>query len=177
VYHYLGAAELAIYSFAMAPVAHAKQFISPIATLGVPKLATRPSQQIDTMLRRRTMTATLFGIGIVITYCVLAYPFFYIFFPKYIDAIPYSQAYSLVLLIQSSILLVSAAIDSRITLVPKPLLYLWNLPSIVLAICAILLIQRLGLWGAIIGQLLALSTTAILSWFVWYSIRTKEHEV
>jgi O-antigen/teichoic acid export membrane protein len=175
IYHYLGAAELAVYAFAMAPVAHAKALISPVTTLGVPKLAHQSSANISSVLTRRTVTATIFGAIIVVAYCILAYPFFYVFFPRYVEAIPYSQVYSLVLAIQASILLVSAAIDSRITLVPKSLLYLWNVPSIVLGLSAVFLIQYFGIWGAIIGQILGLGTTAIVSWYVWNKIKDKVH--
>ncbi len=175
VFHYLGAADLAVYAFALAPVSHAKQFLSPIATLATPKFAQQTNAAIKQWIFKRTLTLALIGAGLTAVYSVLAYPFFYVFLPQYTEAIPYSQIFAISLFLQMSVMLVSAVIDSRVTLIPKRLLYLWNIPSIVVGGSALLLIQPFGILGAIIGQLLGLLCTNLISWFLWYAIRDREH--
>jgi O-antigen/teichoic acid export membrane protein len=175
IYHYLGAAELAVYTFAMAPVTHARSILSMPTTLAVPKIAAQNATEIRTIVSERTPKLTLLGVVLTAAYCVTAIPFYHIFFPQYIDAIPYSLAYSLTILLQVGTALLQAAIDSRPTLIPKRLLYAFNVPSLVIAASAVLLIPVFGVWGAIIGQLLSYASGGVVTWFIWRSIRHKEH--
>lgn len=176
VYHYLGAAELALFAFAAAPVSHARAILNTPTVLAISKMAGHATANVRQVMVKRTAILTLLGAALMLGYCVLAYPFFYLFLPKYIDAVPYSLLFSTTILMQVGISFVAAATDSRATLIPKRLLYLWNLPSIVTATSAILLIQHFGLWGAVIGQVLTYATSCGISVVMWYAIRDKEHE-
>ena len=175
VYHYLGAAELALYAFAMAPVSHARAILNTPTVLAIPKLASQAAVEVRKMLLKRTGILFLLGTGISVAYCLLAFPFYHIFFPKYVDAIPYSLVFSVTILLQVGTALIGAVIDSRATLIPKRMLYLWNIPSIVVATCAVFLIPVFGLWGAIVGQVLSYAISCAITWLMWYTIRDKEH--
>jgi O-antigen/teichoic acid export membrane protein len=177
VYHYLGAAQLAVYSFAMAPVTHARTILDAPSILAIPKLAGQSASNINKILAKRTGILFLLGIVITMGYCLLAFPFYHIFFPKYIDAIPYSLVFSVTIFLQVGGAFVGSAVNSRVTLIPKRLLYLWNIPGIATAASALLLIQRFGLWGAISGQLLSTVSGSVILWIMWYAIRDKEHAV
>jgi O-antigen/teichoic acid export membrane protein len=175
VYHYLGAAELALYTFALAPVTQARALLNTPTALATPKLASQSTAVVGKVLKRRTIILFFIGIALTLGYCILAYPFYYLFFPNYIDAVPFSLVFSLTILMQVTTALLSSVVASRVTLIPKKLLYLWNLPSIVTALCAIFLIQHYGLWGAVIGAVLTHATTSLVYVVQWRAIRHKEH--
>jgi O-antigen/teichoic acid export membrane protein len=175
VYHYLGANELALYTFAMAPVSHARAILNAPIALAVPKLAGQSTTNVRRMVAERTSALFLLGIALTIACCVVAAPFYHVFFPQYVDAIPYSLLFSGTILLQVGNSFVAAAVNSRVTLIPKSVLYLLNIPGIVTAVSALVLIQRFGLWGAMSGQLLACATSSAITWIMWYSIRYKEH--
>ncbi|OGG58870.1 hypothetical protein A2765_00625 [Candidatus Kaiserbacteria bacterium RIFCSPHIGHO2_01_FULL_56_24] len=175
VFHYLGAAQLALYAFAMAPVQHTRTILIPFYSLAVPKLAAQASANLRKTVPRRTGMLFLLGVGIAGAYCILAYPFYHIFFPQYVDAIPFSMLFSLTIVFQLCNAFVGAVVDSRATLIPKRLLYLWNIPSLVVAGSAVFLIPLLGLWGAVIGQVLASAFSTVIILSLWFAIRNKEH--
>ncbi|MEK7509214.1 MAG: oligosaccharide flippase family protein [Patescibacteria group bacterium] len=175
VFHYLGAAELALFAFAMAPVSHLRTIVNTPTILALPKLAGQSTAAIKSILMKRTGVLFILGAGITLAYCLLAYPFYFIFFPQYIEAVPLSLFFSITILLQVGTALVGAAIDSRVTLIPRRLLYLWNIPSIIAAISALLLIKTFGLWGAVAGQVLTYAASCVITWYLWYAIRNKEH--
>lgn len=175
IYHYLGATQLALYTFAMAPVLQARAILNAPTMLAVPKLAGKTTAEIRRLLKDRTIILSLIGTALTLGYCLLAYPFYNIFFYKYIDAVLFSMAFSITILFQVSNGFVGAVIESRTTLVPKHLLYLWNVPGLIIAVCAIFLIPVLGLWGAIIGQILSTACSSALNWVMWSIIRHREH--
>jgi O-antigen/teichoic acid export membrane protein len=175
IYHFLGAAELAVYTFAMAPVTHARTILDGPTNLAIPKMATQRTADVRQMLHQRTKKLVFLGAVLTCCYCILAVPFYHILFHRYIDAIPYSLAYSLTLFTQVATAQLQAVVGSRTTLIPKRLLYIFNTPSVVIAACAVLLIPTFGLWGAIVGQLLSNLSGGFVTWFIWRSIQNKEH--
>jgi O-antigen/teichoic acid export membrane protein len=64
VYHYLGAAELALYTFAMAPVSQVRGLLNTPTQLAIPKLAQRSSAEIRHILIERTFYLLLLGVAI-----------------------------------------------------------------------------------------------------------------
>jgi O-antigen/teichoic acid export membrane protein len=175
VFHYLGAVQLALFTFATAPVAHFRTILGTPSILAVPKLAGLSAASIRKILYKRSGALFLIGIAMTLMYCALSYPFYRIFFPQYLDAIPFSLLFSLTILLQVGNTLVGPVINSRATLIPRRLLYMWNIPSVVIATSAIFLIPVLGLWGAIIGQVLSYAASCAIAWFMWYSIQDVEH--
>jgi O-antigen/teichoic acid export membrane protein len=177
VFHYLGATNLAIMTFALAPVAQFRSILNSPSVLAVPKLANLTTAEIRKIIYKRSGALFLLGAGLTLVYCVLVIPFFHIFFPQYTEGIPYSIIFALTIMLQVGNTLVGPVINSRATLIPTRLLYLWNLPSIVIATCAIFLIPVFGLWGAVAGQLLSYAASTAVAWCMWYAIKDKEYVV
>jgi O-antigen/teichoic acid export membrane protein len=175
VYHFLGPAQLAAYAFATAPVSQTRTILNTPTILAIPKLADQTAAQIRRTMKQKTPHLLLIGALAMLGYCALAVPFYKVFLPRYTDAVPFSLFFSVTILLQVITAYVHAALDARATLIPKRLLYLWNIPSITIAACAILLIQRYGLWGAMMGQVLSYAASCGVSWFLWFTIRHKEH--
>jgi len=175
VFHFLGAANLAIMTFALAPVSQFRGLLSSPSVLAVPKLANQSSSDIKKILYKRSASLFLMGAVLTIVYCILAIPFFHIFFPKYTSSIPFSMLFSITIMLQVGNTLVGPVINSRATLIPTRLLYLWNLPSVVIAVCALVLIPVFGIWGAVTGQLLSYGASCGVIWLMWFSLKEREH--
>ena len=101
-----GAAQLAIYSFALLPVQQISGLISGnISSLAMPKLSVRSEKQLKKTLPSKVMKFFLFIIPIIAIYVILAPSAFRLLYPQYPDSITYSQIFSLsLLLIPTSIL-------------------------------------------------------------------------
>lgn len=104
VYHYVGAVELAVYTFATALPLQIKGVLKGISPLAFPKFAQRPLNEAKQHLAGKMLRLFLVIVVIVILY-ILAAPYLYkLFFPQYIDAITMSQAFSLSLLAYVSVI-------------------------------------------------------------------------
>ena len=98
LFHFLGAAEVAIYAFANAPLEMLRGLVKNIVPLSLPKFAQRNIQEIKQGLFRKIILITLF-VGLIIgIYILIAPSIFKIFFPLYQESIKYSQILSLILL-------------------------------------------------------------------------------
>lgn len=95
IFHYIGAAELAIYSFA---TALPNQFRTPIKTLDTmiqTGFVGRSSADIRQSITNKFMWYGIASV-VVTTLFILCAPFlFHIFFPAYRESIPYAQVYML----------------------------------------------------------------------------------
>ena len=174
IFHYLGAVNLAIYSFAIAPISQLKSLTGHLPSLALPKLATRSAEEINGLLKKRF--ATLFIIGIIISLLyIIAAPYIYqIFFPKYINAVFLSQIFSLTIALALPQTIFSASISSKLTLIPPKMLYLWNLPGVIFLIFALVFVTKLGILGVIIGRLISLIAGLIVNLIVWKKIKKVE---
>lgn len=174
VFHYLGAVNLAIYSFAIAPISQIKNLTGHLPTLAMPKMATRSSREINKLLKKRMML--LFAIGATIAFLyIIAAPYIYqIFFPKYLDAVFFSQIFSLAMALYLPQTIFSAAISSKLTLIPPRMLYLWNLPGVIFIIFALIFVIKLGIIGVIIGRLISLIFGLVVNLIVWRKIKMVE---
>jgi O-antigen/teichoic acid export membrane protein len=99
LFHFVGPVKLAIYSFATLPIDQLRSPLQSIQEIALPKLATRPIEEIKKTLPKKLLKASLLIILVIIIY-ILFVPYVYkIFFPQYLDAIFYSRLFSLDLLV------------------------------------------------------------------------------
>jgi O-antigen/teichoic acid export membrane protein len=167
IFHYLGAVELAIYSFALAPINQIKSTFKNIPTLAMPKLAQRSFKEIDAVLFKRLFKLFLLGSAIALFYVLLAPYFYKIFFPKYLDSIFFSQLLAITIALRLPISLLGAAGQSKLNLVPKSWLYWSTIPQIILIVSLLLLVQAYGIIGVIISKiifLIAILTISLTRW-------------
>lgn len=97
-FHYLGAAELAIYNFAVAIPSQIKGPMKGLASLVLPKFVERDDKDIRSGMINKLVILFLVAVFMIIVYIVAAPYIYHIFFPKYADSIFYSQVFSLSLL-------------------------------------------------------------------------------
>lgn len=152
VFHYLGAIELAVYSFATALPEQIKNLFGSVTTLAMPKFVTRPFKEIRANFWGRLWLYTG-GLTVVALAYVAIAPFaFAIFFPAYTEAIWYSQLYALSLIPIGGNLSVTLLQAHR----ANRELYILNIISPVFQIGALIILTSLyGLAGAIIARIAA----------------------
>lgn len=98
IFHYVGAAELAIYALARSPVQQFNTLLQPLNTLAFPKLSNQSLSVLKKTLPIKTAMLFFLLLGIALTYIFLAPFVFQIFFPQYLDSIILSQILALTLL-------------------------------------------------------------------------------
>lgn len=145
LFNVLGPSALATYSIAMAPPQQLRYINKVLSTLALPKFAQRTKEELQKSLPRKLLFAFLGGLLFVFLY-YMASPFlFRVFFPNYLEAVRYSQAFSLLLLF------IPAGIiqDSLTALGGTRALYVIQTAMPVTKIVALILfVPTFGIWGA-----------------------------
>lgn len=149
VFHNLGAAQLAMYTFALLPVDKLREPIQMVSTLSAPKFSVKsPSELKKNFLPKISKLLILTILGIAL-YGLMAPWIFKLFFPRYTGAIFYSQIYAISLL-GVGYLMASTALGSQMAIKK---FYGLEIPTTILDI--ILLIGGfywLGILGIIIAR-------------------------
>lgn len=167
LFHYLGAVELAIYSFAILIPDQLKVFLKHISTLALPKLATRSRRDIkNTFLRKVFHLAVLVGAGAAVY--IIAAPWIYkFFFGQYVDAASYSRLYAISLIPLSFSVIIGAFISQMRT---KEIYQMRILSSLFRIALILTLIPLYGVWGAVLAVIGARTATAIIQ-LTYFKIR------
>ncbi len=105
VWHFIGPAQLAIYSISVALPEQIKGFLKNISTLAFPKFSQKTILEIRKTIYQKIYRLFILLIFIVIAYCLLTPLIFKLFFPKYSESIFYSQIFSISILSLVNILL------------------------------------------------------------------------
>jgi len=159
VFHYLGAADLALYSFATA-VPSRLGFFKNITTAAFPKYAEKASNDARAGILYKLSIGVLAMVIISIVYAIFAYPFFFIFFPRYMDAVPYSQLYAFVVAFAFSGLFVTLLTAQG----QVRRLYAYNIISPIIIIAGEFIgVINWGLWGLISALLVTTMVNSLLS--------------
>ena len=91
IFYFLSPIELAVYTFALLPVEQLNSLLGSISALILPKFATRSTEFILKGLKSKMIKYGIIISIIIVTYIILA-PFIYkLLFPRYTEAIKYSQ--------------------------------------------------------------------------------------
>jgi len=159
LWHFLGAATLAIYSFALIlPQKIIGLLGGVINSLAMPKLSNKAQEDLKATLPKKAFQLFLALIPIVALYIILAPLFYKIFFPKYLASVFYSQIFALSILLFPEVLF-STALAAQMK---KKQLYIYKLTSPLIRIIFLLILTPLyGIVGAISAILIA--NTAALS--------------
>lgn len=152
VFHYLGGANLAIYTLANAPTDQIKALLKNLNTLAMPKFAEQESSNIKKYIGEKSKILFASLLIIIISYILLAPYFYKIFFPKYLESIIYSQILS--------ISIIGAIIGTFFYTILEAKkntkgIYTYNiLGNIINIIILFPLIHFFGLWGAVFSRLI-----------------------
>lgn len=151
VFHYLGAIDLAVYTFATAFPDQIKNLFGSISTLALPKFVERSFTEIRANFWNRLWAYTAVLTVIALAYIALAPIFFDWFFPAYTDAIYYSRWYALALIPTGAALPIALLQAHK----AHQELYAINvITPIVQIIALVLLTSHYGLLGAIFARVI-----------------------
>ncbi len=172
VFHFLGAAELAIYSFATA-IPDRLNIFRNIAAAAFPKFSARTQDEIRISLGRKMLFSIGGALVVAFAYDLVAQPFFTLFFPRYLEAVPFSQAYAFIIAVAVSPLFTTALTAHR----RVRSLYVFNLLSpIVQLALEIVGILFGGLWGLVFARIGSALFSSILGWLlILYHTRQEIH--
>jgi len=97
IFHYIGAIELAIYSFAVAIPKQVRGMVGMVSSLAMPNFSHRSVEEIRRSVPKKFFTSFLILGPLTVLYIIFA-PFIYkILFPQYLDSVIYSQIYALLI--------------------------------------------------------------------------------
>lgn len=167
IFHFLGAIEVAIYSFAIAPAEQFKSFLKNINTLAMPRFSQRSEIELkNTMIKKMFLMGLIIAAAIAI-YVPLAPIFFKTFLPKYMSSVLPSQIFIISLLGITATLPISA----MKSLAKVRALYFSNIVSSIITIVLIItLTPTYGLMGTVLARLIARGLGIFINIFAFYRL-------
>lgn len=90
IFHYLGAADVALYSIAQAMPEQIDSVVSNVRHLAMPKFAAQDPRATIKALPRKVFLYMAMLLAVVGAYALVAKPFFSLLFPTYLEAVPFS---------------------------------------------------------------------------------------
>jgi O-antigen/teichoic acid export membrane protein len=161
--HFWGAVPLAVYSIATAIPNRAVPFVKSWVDVGFPKIANKSGEEIDATLYRRIGQGFLFGAVCAVGYIVVAPFAFALLLPQYDDAVIYTQLLSIMFLFSTSNrylgnLLTAHKMSREILVV-----------SVVQNVLRLIYFIVLGIWGGIMGLVIAQVAGAATNFLVVFA--------
>lgn len=173
-FHFLGAAPLALYSFATAVPDRLANLTKFVQSAAFPKLAVQTPAQARVTIGSRLIWALLGSALMALGYALIARLFFTLFFPTYIDAVPYSIVYAFIVIPWVSGIFIAALTAQR----SIRSLYVFNgiMPvlQVVLQAAGVLV---WGLWGLISARLALACIQFLLSAWLFFTDDIRMHPV
>lgn len=152
VFQFLGPVELALYSFATAIPERCGGLFKFLQNAAFPKFSSKTATEVRQVFGIRFLWAIIAALLLAGAYAVTAPYLFQLLFPAYLEAIPYTQAYSLIIVASLSGLFTTALTAQR----NIQRLYVFNIMSpltqIGLQLAGVIFY---GFWGLIIARLLS----------------------
>ncbi len=151
IFHYLGAAQLAMYAFAQTPIGQLKLLNDIPAKLALPKLSGRNFLELKDSLPRKIFLLVGVMCLIVIAYIIIAPFLFKLLFPKYLGSVIYTQVLALSLIFAPGSMFgeaLTAHMKKKELYISQTILPLTKIGLF------ILLLPLFGVWGAI-GAIIA----------------------
>jgi O-antigen/teichoic acid export membrane protein len=163
LFHFLGAIDLAIYSFAVALPEQLKGLFKNASILALPKFANSNYQEIRSSMKSKVL---VFVIGIILATLayIIAAPLIYkLLFPQYQSSVIYSQIFAI------SLVTIAATIPQTALQSHKKTssLYFLGITSLIIQITTLLVgISYFGLMGAIIARVVTRFLNASISFAI-----------
>ncbi|MBI5138682.1 MAG: oligosaccharide flippase family protein [Candidatus Vogelbacteria bacterium] len=158
--HFWGASSLAVYSLANAMPNRATGMLKDYTSLGFPKFASKTATEINSIFRRRIIQGLVIGAICTLAYVVLSPFLFKYLIPKYIDGLFYSQ------LLAISIIFALPNRYVGLILTAQKLTKSIFVSSLVQNTTQILLYIVLGIWGGILGLIIAKVSFSFVSFLI-----------
>jgi PST family polysaccharide transporter len=169
LWKFLGPAQLAIYTFAIAVPEQLKGPLKGVGELSFPKFAAQTREHIKENLHALWRKLALYALGLLgisLIYILTAPFIFQLFFPRYMESVIYSQLFSLSLLISFGPIFSALLAAQKAT---KAQLQINIFQSTLQILLYILLIPHYGIAGALTGFM---ATRIAATLYTFLKIRT-----
>ncbi len=164
LWHFLGAIQLATYSFALSPVNQVKSAFKNLRPLSMPKLSQGSMAKLKITLPKKIFKLFLIILPIVILYIIFAPLLFRIFFSQYISSINYSRVFAFSLLLYPMTFF-NYALTAQMK---KRQLYIAStITNISQIILLLILLPLYGIWGAIFVLLATVFIRSIINFYLF----------
>lgn len=168
IFHYIGAAALAIYYLALIPFKQIQVFFTSLNILALPKLSSINLKELKRTLPKKVLKSYLIIIPIIILYFIAAPLLFKLFYPKYLDSVSISRFFMLLLLFYP-ISMFGTAITAR---AEKRKLYISSTSYAVIRIIMLLiLVPIFGINGAVAAILITSVISSTVTIFLFYKMK------
>ncbi len=173
VFHFVGAVELAIYSFATALPNQIWGTLKSVTQLAFPKFANTDTKNIQKEIGGKMWRLFFILVPITVAYIILAPYIFGFFFPQYLESVRYSQFFALTLLGFGSSL-PSTALQAKKAM--KGLYYSNTVMAIVKISMLLLFALYWGVWGVIAARVLYEYIGVGVAWGALYFVSAHERQ-
>ena len=165
LWHFLGAAPVAVYIFAQAIPLRGAEVIKIVNRLAFPKMAEQNLAVMKETLPRKVRILFVFGLLFALFYALIAPFLFSVFFPKYLEAVPFTQVATILIALQPFSLF-SSALSAQAR---KKSLYAFSLGNPLIRIVLFsIFIPMWGLWGAVWALVFAkVAENVLLAWLFY----------
>lgn len=163
VFHYLGAVELAVYSFSLAIPEQIKGMYKSFGTMIIPKYAAMPEKDLRHSIIKKWVQLTGVTVIVVALVIVMLPYVFEILFPRYPEAVRYAQIYTLGLLALPGVAFFATYF--QIKKATKTLYKMNIINNVSTILLAFILIYNFGLLGAVIENGLSWFIMVLVSWY------------
>lgn len=151
VFHYLGAAPLAVYALAQIPFAQINKMFGLLSNLVFPKFAQRDFKLLRQTIFHKVLFYFFITILVVISYIIAAPYIFKVLFPNYPEAVLFSQILMLALLVKPAALYAQVFAAHGMTRIQHFMQYSTGALKLTLLV---ILLPIYGLWGAVYAILI-----------------------
>lgn len=168
IYHLLGPAQLAVYTFATLIPERIRSMFGIIAVAAFPKLAEKQAAREGVRILDKVLRLVALSFIIVIGYVIVAPYVFSILFPEYIASVHFSQVYAFSLVAIASNIPIPLLFAGK----KKFELYTINIGiPIIKIVISVIGILYIGIWGAILAKIVHYVIYLGLS--TYFAIRAK----
>lgn len=150
VFHYMGAVELAIYSFATLAPDQIKGVLKNIHSLAFPKFALQTKDEIKNNIFGKALRFSLLAGVCVLLYIVCAPFLFKIFFPQYLSAVLYSQIIAISVVGASVSMFFYSALEAQKATRELYHFNIWN--NVINLVLLLPLVYFYGILGAVLAR-------------------------
>jgi O-antigen/teichoic acid export membrane protein len=175
IFHYLGAVNLAVYSFSMAIPEQFRGVYKNLFAVVAPKYATLDEQDLRHSVGKKFMNLTLLTAIFVVIYIIAAPYIFAILFPKYIEAVLYSQIFMLGMITIPGIGLFANYFQVRKATATVYKISIIN--NVAIFIVTFIFIRTYGLMGAVIANGVSWLIMALVLWYYFMIDKIETYEV
>ncbi|HUD02668.1 MAG TPA: oligosaccharide flippase family protein [Candidatus Paceibacterota bacterium] len=175
VFHFLGPVPLAVYSFATLIPERLGGMFGFVGSASLPKFATQPLSYIQTHISSKILRVVLAGVAATLLYALCAPLFFKLLFPRYIDALQYTELYAPII-----VLLAVTGITNSVFYAKRLVreIYLYSIAQPLLLVALQLpLILRWGIGGMVVARLITdIIAVSIMLFFIFRPLSRPESD-